>query len=178
MLLALSSWIYPTPVQAKIKASLPEANIEIKQEVKEPYGPIPISQKENKKAVTKRSRNTVGISNLIQRNTSTSENSGRHYSKEEVQALIISYSHQYGVNPEVPLCIARLESGFNQFSKNKSSSASGVFQYLSGTWRATDEGKSGLSVFDAEANIKAAIKYIASRKSTQPWSVRSKCPNL
>ena len=103
---------------------------------------------------------------------------GKTYSKEEVQDLIIRYSQQYGINPEVPLCIAKHESGYNQFSKNKSSSASGVFQYLTSTWESTDEGKAGLSVFDAEANIKAAIKHMASRKSTQPWEVRNKCPKL
>ena len=100
------------------------------------------------------------------------------YSKEEVKALIIKYSEQYGIPSDVPLCIAYHESGYNQLSKNKSSSASGVFQYLSGTWSGTDEGKAGLSVFDADANVKAAIKYMASRKSTQPWEVRNKCPKL
>jgi hypothetical protein len=103
---------------------------------------------------------------------------GKTYSKEEVQQLIKHYSLQYGINPEVSLCIAKLESGFNQFSKNKSSTASGVFQYLSSTWKSTDESKLGLSVFDADANIRAAIKYMASRKSTQPWEVKNKCPKL
>ena len=104
--------------------------------------------------------------------------SGRHYSKEEVKALIVSYSNQYGINQNTPLCIAYYESGYNQNSKNKRSSASGVFQYLSKTWKGTDEGKAGRSVFDADANIKAAIKYMASRKSTRPWEVRNKCPKV
>lgn len=103
---------------------------------------------------------------------------GKSYSKEEVQQMIIQYSAEYGINPETPLCIARLESGFNQFSKNKRSSASGVFQYLTSTWKHTDEGKAGLNVFDANANVKAAVKYMAVHKSTQPWVVKYKCPKI
>ncbi len=107
---------------------------------------------------------------------SSGGNSGRNYSVAEVKALIVGYSAQYGISSEAPLCIAKLESGFNQFSKNKTSSASGVFQYLSGTWKGTDEGKAGLSVFDASANTLAAVKYMASRGNTKPWVVGSKCP--
>lgn len=103
---------------------------------------------------------------------------GRHYSKAEVEALIRQYSNQYGVNPATATCIAFRESGYNQFSKNKSSTASGVFQYVRSTWAGTDEGRSGLSVFDADANIKAAIKYMAIHKSTRPWVVASSCPSL
>ncbi len=103
---------------------------------------------------------------------------GKTYTKDEVKALIVKHSRAYGINPEVPLCIAYYESGYNQTSKNKRSSASGVFQYLSGTWKGTDEAKAGYSVMDADANVKAAIKYMASRRSTQPWEVRHRCPKL
>lgn len=103
---------------------------------------------------------------------------GRTYSKEEVQQLIRDYSARYGISSETPLCIARNESGFNQFSKNRHSTASGVFQYLTSTWRGTDEGRAGLSVFDADANVRAAVKYMAIHKSTQPWVVRGKCPAI
>lgn len=108
----------------------------------------------------------------------TVEPAQKSYSKEEVQQLIIEYSAQFGIDPTTPLCIARLESGYNQHSKNRRSTASGVFQYLTSTWRHTDEGKVGLSVFDADANVKAAVKYMAIHKSTQPWTVRGKCPQL
>ncbi len=104
--------------------------------------------------------------------------SGRHYTKAEVEQLIRDYSLQYGIAPETPLCIAYKESGYNQFSKNKSSSASGVFQYLSSTWQGTDEGKAGLSVFDADANVRAAVKYMAIHRSTRPWVVAPKCTPL
>ena len=101
--------------------------------------------------------------------------SGRHYSKEEVVQLIKDYSARYGISENLPLAIARCESGFNQFSKNKTSTASGVYQYLSATWASTDEGKAGLSVFDADANVRAAIKYIASRGHAAPWNASKHC---
>lgn len=103
---------------------------------------------------------------------------GRTYTKNEVEALIVSYSEQYGIDPKTPKCIAFYESGYNQFSKNKRSTASGVFQYIRSTWNSTDEGKAGYSVFDADANVKAAVKYMAVHKNTKPWVVRGKCPAL
>ena len=102
----------------------------------------------------------------------------RDYGKGEIQDLIRKYSAEYGIDAQTPLCIAKNESGFNPNSKNKSSSASGVFQYLNSTWEQTDEGKAGLSVFDAEANIKAAVKYMAIHKKTTPWVVAGGCPKL
>ena len=104
--------------------------------------------------------------------------SGKLYSKEEVEQLIVHYSAVYGINSNTPKCIAFRESGYNQFSKNRRSTASGVFQYLNSTWRHTDEGKAGMNVFDAEANVKAAVKYMAVHKSTQPWVVRGMCPKI
>lgn len=110
--------------------------------------------------------------------SASSNNTGKNYTKEEVEAMIVAYSAQYGIDPQTPKCIAFHESGYNQFSKNKSSTASGVYQYLTSTWKNTDEGKAGMNVFDAEANVKAAVKYMAIHKSTKPWMVRGKCPAL
>lgn len=101
--------------------------------------------------------------------------SGRDYSPAEVVELIKSYSQQYGISADIPLRIAKCESGYNQYSKNKSSTASGVFQYLSSTWAGTDQGKLGLSVFNADANVKAAVSYIAVHKSTSPWNASKHC---
>jgi hypothetical protein len=103
---------------------------------------------------------------------------GKIYSKAEVEQLIVHYSSVYGINSATPLCIAFKESGYNQFSKNRRSTASGVFQYLTGTWKHTDEGKAGMNVFDADANVKAAVKFMAVHKSTQPWEVRAMCPKV
>lgn len=102
--------------------------------------------------------------------------SGRHYSKEEVIELIRYYAAQSGILPEVPLKIASCESGYNQFSKNKNSTASGVYQYLSSTWKGTEAGKQGISVFDADANVHMAIKSIASG-GINNWSASKSCWN-
>jgi hypothetical protein len=85
----------------------------------------------------------------------------RPYSREEVIALIETYSAEYGISSEAPLRIAKCESNYRWDAKNKRSSASGVFQYLAGTWANTYEGKAGLSVFDADANIRAAIRHMS-----------------
>jgi hypothetical protein len=178
LLAALLCWAYPAVALSK--------GITAEEPIKTVTGPvvIPVMSKEDAvptptnsvahKPVETKSKPTVSV----RVKETGGAYSGRHYSKEEVQQLIRDYSAAYGINPDVPLCIARLESGYNQFSKNRSSTASGVFQYLSSTWRGTDEGRAGLSVFDADANVRAAIKYMASRRSTQPWEVRHSCPSL
>ncbi len=103
---------------------------------------------------------------------------GRDYSKEEVKALIVDKSILFGINPEVPLCVAYAESGFQQYAKNKVSTASGVMQYIKSTWANTLEGKEGRNVFDAEANITAAVRYMATYRNINPWEVKPKCAHL
>jgi hypothetical protein len=51
-----------------------------------------------------------------------------------------------------------------------------VFQYLSGTFANTPEGKQGLSVFDADANIRAAVRHMAVH-GTSPWNASKPCWN-
>jgi hypothetical protein len=94
--------------------------------------------------------------------------SGRNYSVEEVKALIIQYSQQYGISADLPLRIAKCESGYNQFSRNSHSTASGVFQFLNSTWANQPAGKRGVSVFDANANVQAAVWLLAHGK-TSMW---------
>ncbi len=100
----------------------------------------------------------------------------RTYGSGEIQDLIRKYSQLYGINADTPLCIAKKESGFNPLSANKHSSARGVFQWLASSWKEQPEGKLGISVFDAEANVRAAVRYMAEKKSTKPWVVNSQCP--
>jgi soluble lytic murein transglycosylase-like protein len=104
------------------------------------------------------------------------EYTGRQYTKEGVQQLIRDYSAQYGISADLPLRIANCESGFNQFAKNGSSTASGVYQWLSSSWANQPAGKTGVSVFDAEANIQAAVWLIAHNKIS-PWNASKSCWN-
>jgi hypothetical protein len=98
----------------------------------------------------------------------------RAYTKEEVQALIRAHARAHGIDPQLPLAIAECESGFRWNAANGRSSARGVFQYLSGTWRSTDEGRNGASVLDAEANIRMAVSTIA-RSGPTPWAASQRC---
>ena len=98
----------------------------------------------------------------------------RAYTKQEVQALIRAHARAHGIDPQLPLAIAACESGFRWNAANGRSSARGVFQYLSGTWRSTEEGRNGASVLDAEANIRMAVSTIA-RSGTTPWAASRRC---
>jgi len=95
-------------------------------------------------------------------------------SKDEIKELIISYSKAYKIDPALPLAIAFCESGYNHLAKNKHSSASGVFQYLKGTFSRTEAGKAGKSVFDPHANIESAIKHLKAH-SPAPWAESKRC---
>jgi len=78
---------------------------------------------------------------------------------------------------DLALCIARRESGFNQFAANPTSSASGVYQFVSGTWAGQISGRAqfvkdqnlGTSVFNARSNVLIAIRYAHMSWSWAPW---------
>jgi soluble lytic murein transglycosylase-like protein len=108
------------------------------------------------------------------RTTVTDRPSLRAYTKAEVQTLIRAYARRHGIDPDLPLAIAACESGFRWNAENGRSSARGVFQYLSGTWRSTKEGRNGTSVLDADANIRMAVSAIAS-SGTTPWAASRHC---
>lgn len=67
--------------------------------------------------------------------------------------------------------IARCESGLNPAAKNRSSSASGVFQIIRSTWRA--HADAGMSVWNARDNIEVAYRiWLRSGRSWRQWSCR------
>jgi hypothetical protein len=71
------------------------------------------------------------------------------------------------------LRVARCESNFNPYAVNRSSGASGLFQFLPSSWAGTPQGKAGLSVFDANANARgAAWYYNATGRTGGPWSCK------
>ena len=102
---------------------------------------------------------------------------GRNYARDEIPALIEKWGRHFGLDESglrLAVRIAYCESGFNHLAKNRSSTASGVFQYLASTWANTEEGRSGLSVFDAEANVKAATRHLAVHDPA-PWNASIHC---
>lgn len=98
----------------------------------------------------------------------------RGYTREEVKALIRVHAAAYGIDASLPLAIAHCESGFRWNASNSRSSARGVFQYLSGTWRTTPEGRKGTSVFNTEAHVRMAVAHIATL-GTAAWNASRGC---
>jgi len=54
--------------------------------------------------------------------------------EKTVQEKIIDYADTYGVERETALRIANCESGYNPLAKNKTSSATGIYQFINSTW--------------------------------------------
>jgi hypothetical protein len=67
-------------------------------------------------------------------------------------------------------CIIRGESGWDPSQVNPRSHAAGLAQFLPTTWAATPEGQQGLSPFEPQANIDAAI-WLARTKGLSQWAV-------
>ena len=97
-----------------------------------------------------------------------------HTAKKKSSSLSKSIHPATELDPDLPLRISACESGYRWDAKNRSSTASGVFQYLAGTWANTAAGRQGITVFDADANIRMAITYIAT-KGTSPWNASRPC---
>lgn len=87
-------------------------------------------------------------------------------STEDVKAEIIKQSVLYKIDPKVSLRIAKCESNFNEFAKNKRSSAKGVYQFINKTWKGYCSG----DVFDYKANIQCFMKLY--KKYPNWWSCR------
>jgi soluble lytic murein transglycosylase-like protein len=185
-------WVAPQPVHAQTLTFHQVAKEEIKhpsndgvgevrpiaspkiEKVNEPVRQTNVPSKEIRpNRVSSKKQNNAGN---IHGKGSTNPPSGRSYSKEEIIQLIKDYSEEYNVSPQLPLAIAKCESGYNQYSKNKSSTASGVYQWLSSSWSNQPAARGGVSVFDADANVKAAVWLIAHGK-TSPWAASKKCWN-
>lgn len=67
---------------------------------------------------------------------------------------ITAAANKYGQNPAAMLAVARCESGLNPQAYNGRSGASGLFQFLPGTWRTTPFAS--YSIFDPWASANAA----------------------
>ncbi len=96
----------------------------------------------------------------------------------DVEETIKRMAREYGVNEETALRIAWCESRFDQFAKNPTSSASGVFQITKGTFedgvRWKFDGWVWSGVFDGEKNIEMAIWYM-SKGQLSRWDASKHC---
>ena len=66
------------------------------------------------------------------------------------------------------LRVAKCESSYNPNAVNRSSHASGLFQFIPSTWASTPQAKAGKSVFDPVANAQAAA-WLYKRAGPRPW---------
>lgn len=91
-----------------------------------------------------------------------------------VRGYIQEYAAEFGVDPNLLDRIARCESGYRSNARNRNSTASGVFQFIRGTWNTTIEGQAGMSPFDARANVRAAARKI-SEGGLRAWNASKRC---
>lgn len=94
---------------------------------------------------------------LILRQLEESENNITNINKEvkDIDKLIVKYSKQFGVEPNLVKAVAQVESGKKQ-EKVSHAGAVGVMQVLPSTARAMGENP-----YNTEGNIKAGVKYLA-----------------
>ena len=84
----------------------------------------------------------------------TSGNSGNTSTGDSVVDIIYAAADKYGQNRAALLAVAQCESGLNPNSVNQYSNASGLFQFLPGTWATTPYAAD--NIFDPVANAEAA----------------------
>ncbi len=76
------------------------------------------------------------------------------YTQDEIIAIIYAAADRYGQSREAMLAVARCESVLDPNAINYSSNASGLFQFLPGTWATTPYANQ--SIFDPVASANAA----------------------
>lgn len=94
--------------------------------------------------------------------------------EKKISEKILEYSEKHGIDAMLALNIACAESCthdkngniiFNPNAKNPNSTASGIFQFLQGTWNSMCEG----DVFDENDNIECAVKILATSTGIKHW---------
>ena len=93
------------------------------------------------------------------------------YVKEPtIEEKIVAKASSAGVDPQLATSIAWCESNYIPTAKNPNSTASGVFQFVEGTWGDYCEG----DVFDEDANIQCAIDLL-SEGGEMHWKASMPC---
>lgn len=78
----------------------------------------------------------------------------------DVEQIVRDAAAEFDVDPDLLVAVARCESGLNPYAKNKRSTASGVMQFLTSTWR-SQMGRLGYDTADVWS-ARAASRVAAS----------------
>lgn len=73
------------------------------------------------------------------------------------QDIIVDEARKAGLDPAQMLAIAHIESGFNNNARNSTSSAKGLYQFITDTGR--KYGLNSSNVFDARTNARAGMRF-------------------
>lgn len=90
---------------------------------------------------------------------------------------IVQEATLVGIDPQLALAIAWCESKYIETTKNPHSTASGIFQFIRGTWQQTVRQMQlppESNVFDADTNIKAGV-WLLKKEGTKPWNASKHC---
>jgi len=118
----------------------------------------------------------------IAKNTQSTTTSALEISKKEdislidrkISEKIFIYSKEYDVDVLLALNVAcaesctRTEKGdifFNPKAKNPNSTASGVYQFIKGTWQSMCEG----DALNEDDNIKCGVKVLSQKNGIKHW---------
>lgn len=91
---------------------------------------------------------------------------------EEVRNLIVDEAKRQGVRSDLALFLAKVESNFNPNAKNPNSSATGLFQFIDGTWKGNCEGNR----LDPKDNARCAMELLGSG-GLHHWTVDPRTAN-
>jgi hypothetical protein len=81
----------------------------------------------------------------------------------DARTIIADAARRYGVEPELAVDIAAIESRLNAHAKNPKSSAGGFFQFIDSTWGSYGNGK---NKFDGYANADAGARFMGFMAAT------------
>lgn len=78
------------------------------------------------------------------------------YTRDQIIQRVIDYAAMYGIDQAIGLEQIRTESGFNPRAYNAGTGASGLGQFIPGTWKQYGHG----DPFDVDANLDAWGRYL------------------